>query len=234
LQLEKAVMAKILVTLGDSWPQGGELKHDLGEVPYGNLLQNSMGFDTLYNYGSGGASNEDMLYQLQRFITESLVKRSAGDDITVICFLTNPARSAHWPRFGTWNEYDREWKHWPADAKEWARGLFMHFHRNEHEVMRSSATITTLQSWCKHHGFDYYYFSGWIRYPTWLPGVDIDKIWAQGKETAADWFGASGHNGEHLINVESNQYIRPNFAHPNQLGHNLIAEKLQAWIQSKQ
>jgi hypothetical protein len=224
-------MAKILVTLGDSWPIGGELKLDQGEVPYGNLLQVSMGFDKLHNYGSGGASNEDMLYQLQRFVAESW---TPGDSVTLICFLTNPARSAHWPRFGTWNEQDREWKHWPIDAKEWARELFMHFHRNEHEVMRSSATVTTLQSWCKHHQFVDYYFAGWVRYSTWLPGVDTDKIWAQGNETAADWFGATNHNGEHLLNGKGNQYIHPNLTHPNQLGHALIAKKLQAWIQSAQ
>lgn len=224
-------MAKILVTLGDSWPAGGELKGDLGEVPYGNLLKESMQFDALYNYGSGGASNEDMLYQLQRFIADSW---SSTDQVTVICFLTNPARSAHWPRFGTWNEYDREWKHWPTDAKEWARELFMHFHRNEHEIMRSSSTVTTLQTWCKRHSFTDYYFAGWVRYTTWLPGVDTGKIWAQGNETAADWFGATTHNGEHLLNVNENQYICPNFAHPNQLGHQLIADRLQDWIEGKQ
>jgi hypothetical protein len=226
-------MEKILVTLGDSWPIGGELKQDLGEVPYGNLLQSSMGFDKLYNYGSGGASNEDMLYQLQRFIAESWDSDN-GDKVTVIGFLTNPARTAHWPRFGTWNEQDRDWKHWPADAKEWARELFMHFNRTEHEIMRSSATITALQSWCACHNFVDYYFAGWVRYPVWLPGVNLDKIWKHGKETAADWFGATTHNGEHLLHTGNNQYIQPNFAHPNQLGHTLIADRLQAWIESQQ
>jgi hypothetical protein len=48
-------MAQVLLTLGDSWPAGGELKFDLGEVPYGNLTQTAMGFDKLHNYGSGGA-----------------------------------------------------------------------------------------------------------------------------------------------------------------------------------
>jgi len=33
--------------------------------------------------------------------------------------------------------------------------------------------------------------------------------------------------------VENNQYIRPNIAHPNQLGHDLIAGKLHGWIQAK-
>ena len=224
-------MARVLVTLGDSWPQGGELRGDLGEVPYGEILRNRMQYDKFYNYGLGGASNEDMLYQLQQFIAESW---APDDSVTVVCFLTNPARSAHWPKFGTWNEQDREWKHWPTDAKEWARELFMHFHRNQHEVMRSSTTVTALQTWCQRHGFCDYYFSGWVRYPTWLPGVDTNKIWAQGTETAADWFGASTHNGEHLLDVGNNPYIQPNFAHPNQLGHNMIADRLEAWIQSSQ
>ena len=224
-------MSQVLLTLGDSWPVGGELRRDLGEVPYGNLLQDNMNFDTLHNYGVGGTSNEDMLYQLQQFITQVW---NPEDSVTVICFLTNPARSAHWPRFGTWNADNQEWKHWPSDAKTWARELFIHFHRTEHEVMRSSATVTTLQAWCNYHGFDDYYFAGWVRYPTWLPGVDTSKIWAQGNETAADWFGAADHNGEHLLNVKENQYIQPNFAHPNQLGHQFIADKLASWICLKQ
>jgi hypothetical protein len=224
-------MARVLVTLGDSWPQGGELRGSLNEVPYGTLLQRNMSFDAFHNYGSAGASNEDMLYQLHQFIAESWVP---GDSVTVIGFLTNPARTAHWPRFLPWNGQDREWKHWPADAKDWARKIFLHFHSNEHEIMRSSTTITALQAWCAHHGFEDYYFAGWVRYPTWLPGVNTSKIWAQGKETAADWFGASRHNGEHLLDVGDNPYIHPNFAHPNQLGHSLIADKLQAWIQSSQ
>ena len=32
-------MQQVLLTLGDSWPQGGELKENLGQVPYGNLLR---------------------------------------------------------------------------------------------------------------------------------------------------------------------------------------------------
>jgi len=64
--------------------------------------------------------------------------------------------------------------------------------------------------------------------------VNTDKIWAKGQETVADWFGAPDHNGENLYNVENNPYIRPNVCHPNQLGHQLIADRLQGWIQSTQ
>ena len=88
-------MQKVLLTLGDSWPQGGELKQDLGQVPYGNLLRDQLKFDQFYNYGSAGASNEDTLYQLQDYVK---TKWNSSDDITAIIHLTNPARTAHLPR----------------------------------------------------------------------------------------------------------------------------------------
>jgi hypothetical protein len=223
-------MQKVLLTLGDSWPQGGELKGDLGQVPYGNLLRDQLKFDQFYNYGSAGASNEDTLYQLQDYVK---TKWNSSDDITAIIHLTNPARTAHLPRFISQDAYSDEHKHWPDDAKQFIKDFVLHFHTDEHTVMRSSTTVTALQTWCKYHNIKDYYFSGWVKYPNWLQGVNLDKIYACGNETAGDWFGASSHNGEHLINVETNPYITPNFAHPNQLGHQLIADKLSAWIYPK-
>jgi hypothetical protein len=210
-------MTRVLLTLGDSWPEGAELGNG---SRYGEILRDRMSYDEFYNYGSGGASNEDMLYQLQQYITTHY---SDNKQVTAIFFLTNPARTAHFPRFMSWDSPN-------AQLKE----VYLHFHSAEHEVMRSSATVSALQAWCANLGFDDYYFSGWVRYPKWLPGVDTNKIWKQGTETAADWFGASQHNGEHLLDVGDNPYIRPNFAHPNQLGHNIIADRLEAWIQSSQ
>lgn len=206
---------KHLITLGDSWPEGAELGSG---KRYGEILQERLGIDEFYNYGSGGASNEDMLYQLQTYLSTHW---KSSYQVTAIFFLTNPARTAHFPRFMSWANGDIRMKE-----------LYMHFTRTEHEVMRSSVAITALQTWCSKHNIDDYYFAGWVRYNTWLPGVDTSRIWAQGQETAADWFGASDHNGEHLLNVGDNPYIRPNYAHPNQLGHNLIADKLQSWMQS--
>jgi len=217
-------MPRVLLTLGDSWPEGAELGHGLR---YGEILRNSMNYDEFYNYGSGGASNEDMLYQLQHYIA---THHSADNAVTAVFFLTNPARTAHLPRFASLDATSNERQHWPTDAKQFMRDLFLHLHTPEHEIMRSTATVTALQAWCGRHHIQDYYFSGWVKYPTWLPGVDLDRIWAQGTETAADWFGASSHNGEHLTNVADNRYIKPNFAHPNQLGHQLIADRLASWI----
>ena len=224
-------MPRVLLTFGDSWPQGGELKRDLGQVPFGELLEDQLNFDRLNNYGSAGASNEDMLFQLQDYLKTHW---HATDQTVAIFHLTNPARTAHLPRFASLNVHSKERQHWPSDAKQFIQDFVLHFHTQEHEIMRSSSTVTALQTWCQKHGIEDYYFSGWVRYPTWLPGVNVTKIWNEGKETAADWFGASSHNGEHFTNVEDNPYIKPNFAHPNQVGHDLIASKLASWITKKQ
>jgi len=209
-------MTTVLLTLGDSWPEGAELGNGRR---YGELLRDQLGYDEFYNYGSGGASNEDMLYQLQRYIADH---HASHKQVTAIFFLTNPARTAHFPRFMSWD-----------DANNKMKEIYLHFHSQEHELIRNCTTVSALQAWCSQLGFDDYYFSGWVRYNQWLPGVNIDKIWAQGQETAADWFGATKHNGEHLLDVGDNPYIRPNFAHPNQMGHDMIAERLRTWIQSK-
>ena len=204
---------RVLVCFGDSWPEGAELGSGLRS---GEILRERMRFDQFHNYGSGGASNEDMCYQMQEFLRDHWREQ---DEVTAIFFLTNPARTAHWPRFFDWDH-----------GLEQTKKIFQHFHTPEHEIMRSSMTVSALQHWSDRFGIRDYYFAGWVRYVEWLPGVDQSRIWRSGQETCADWFGASDHNGECLINVEHNVYIRPNRAHPNQLGHDLIADKLQPWI----
>lgn len=217
---------KTLLTLGDSWPQGGELKFDLGQLPYGQHLARQYNYN-LVNYGSPGASNEDMVLQLQDYINKKI--KDTGP-ITAIFFLTNPARSMHWPLGMSWRHDTEERKHWPSDAKDFVKELTVHFHDANRDNIRTSMAVATLQQMCKALGYRDYYFPGWIRQTEWLPGVDIDKIYKGGNETAADWLGATRHNGEHLLDVADNQYIHPNFCHPNHNGHELIAEKLAEWI----
>ena len=209
-----------LVTFGDSWPQGGELEHP--ELPYGELLSDMLKFNEYYNYGTAGASLEHMIAQLIDFNSKN------KKDVVAIFFLTNPARSIYWPSGMSWSWQSQERAHWPADAKDTIKELFLHFH--DHDNTRANCTISLLQNMCKQLGYNDYYFSGWVRYNNWLPGINTDKIWKAGEETAADWFGATNHNGEHLLDVSDNRYIRPKFAHPNQIGHELIAKTLADWI----
>jgi hypothetical protein len=117
-------MPRVLLTLGDSWPQGGELKLDY-EFPYGVLLQRKLGFDQLHNYGSAGASNEDSLYQLQNYLKTHW---TPNDTVTAVIHLTNPARTAHLPRFTSLDAHSVERRHWPADYKQFLKDFVLHFH----------------------------------------------------------------------------------------------------------
>lgn len=207
-------MTKVLITFGDSWPEGAELGNTGRR--YGEILSQDYGFDRFYNYGQGGASVEDMLFQFQRHIGSSHLPE---DQTTAIFFLTNPSRTVQWPRYLDMQGGDETFKK-----------VVLHLFSKEIETMRINSAVSALQYWCQRMGFGDWYFAGWNRYENWLPGVNTDKIWAQGKETAADWFGATKHNGEHLLDVGDNPYIRPNFCHPNAAGHQLIADKLAAWI----
>lgn len=206
-------MSRVLITFGDSWPGGAEIGQG---SPYGKILSDTYGFDQFYNYGTGGASNEDMLFQFQKHLAEV---HKPTHKVTAIFFLTNPGRTTQYPNCLSM-QTDNE------DLKK----VVLHLFSKEIEQMRVNSTISALQHWCQNLGFNDWYFAGWNRYDQWLPGVNLNKVWAQGQETAADWFGATKHNGEHLLDVSDNPYIRPNFCHPNQLGHQLIADRLAAWI----
>lgn len=221
-------MTTTLLTFGDSWPQGVELEP---HVPrYGEVLQKLLQIDKFYNYGQGGTSNEHMILQFQHYVNNH---HQAGDRAIAVFFLTNPHRTAYFPVDAGFNVYGLERQNWNQEAREVFIKNWLHFYSDDVAMMRSSLAVVALQQWCKLHNIDDYYFSGWVKYTNWLPMVDLDKIWAQGQETAGDWFGAAGHNGEHLTDVENNPYIQPNFAHPNQLGHELIANKLAHWIRNK-
>lgn len=206
-------MTKVLITFGDSWPAGAELGDGRR---YGEILSQDYNFDEFYNYGSGGASVEDMLFQFQQHLA---TVHKPEHQVTALFFLTNPGRTVQWPRFMSKEGDDENFKR-----------VVLHLFSKENEQMRINSAVSALQFWCQNLGFRDWYFAGWNRYENWLPGVNLDKIWAQGRETAADWFGAAKHNGEHLLDVGDNPYIRPNFCHPNQLGHQLIADKLAPWM----
>ena len=206
---------KWLATFGDSWPAGAELKDS--NKRYGLLLQPRLECDEFWVNAVGGTSNEHMIQQLLEFVE----LKKDNDEAIGIFHLTNPARSLYWPSGMSWHDIQNN---------DFFKTTFLHFH--ESDWLRNNIAIMTLQCLCKHYGIQDYYFSGWVRYETWMPGIDTSKIYKQGKETAADWFGATSYNGEHMLDAGNNQYIKPNLTHPNELGHELIADKLEKWIKT--
>lgn len=206
---------KWLAAFGDSWPAGAELK--IKNARYSELLKTRLGCDELWINAVGGTSNEHMVQQLLDF---GKYKDPQSETIAIF-HLTNPARSMYWPGNMSWNATEFQ-------KSDFLKHAFVHFHDND--WLRNNIAIMSLQCLCKHYGIQDYYFSGWVRYEAWMPGIDTSKIYKKGKETAADWFGATSNDGEHMLGAEKNQYIWPNKTHPNALGHELIADKLEKWI----
>ena len=63
---------KKLVTFGDSWPYGAELK--LGQKPFGYWIAESLGYE-FENYAEKGTPIEHMILQLQEFVCRHLNKQ---------------------------------------------------------------------------------------------------------------------------------------------------------------
>lgn len=207
---------KTLLTFGDSWPKGVELQAN--EKPYGHWLSELLGCDSWQNFAIGGTSLEDLVLQLSKYLEQ----HSASDQATAVFFLTNPVRSVYFQG----NLHFR-----PITVPE-VQEQWLHF--QEYVWLRASINVAALQQACRVHGIDDYYFSGWIKYDQWFPIVDTAKIWQQAQETAIDWFGADAVSGEFIERIRHNQYVKPNLMHPNERGHQLIAEKLAHWINQNQ
>jgi hypothetical protein len=207
-------MSSVLVTLGDSWPQGAELAPD--QKPYGYFLQQHLDIRSWVNLGEGGTSNEHLILQLQKFLLTNV-----HTPVTAVFFLTNPARSLYW--HGD--------MFYPASNEELKR-QFLHFH--EYDSLRTAITVAALQKICETNKIHDYYLPGWVQVSNWLPGTNLGKIYDKGKGTASQMLQAEKHNGEHLVDVQENLYIKPHFCHPNENGHRVIAENLAKWIKYQQ
>jgi len=91
--------------------------------------------------------------------------------------------------------------------------------------------LIALQAICAKYNIRDYYVWGWDQIGLWSE-VDPDRIY---KQTVADVFlegetvALGGSKIMHLKNSQ-NKFIWPNSGHPNQLGHQRIADLLQEWI----
>jgi hypothetical protein len=204
-----------LVTFGDSWPCGAELLPD--EKPYGKILSDllSLNFE---NRSQTATSNEHMVLQLKRYI-DSL---SEDNKTVAVFFITSPARTCLIDFNGT----EKEIYPWADQSRgAYANAWYRFFHTPLQDQFRTRLAILALQRMCNLYSIDDYYIVGWSQIDLDFPGIDKTKIY---NKTCAELFDAPS---EHEFSLaKDNQYIYPNNCHPNQKGHNLIAETLAEWI----
>lgn len=205
---------KPLLIFGDSWPYGAELNQH--ELAYGELL--AIGLEqTCCNFSQQSTSIPHMLLQLRTALDQGHC------DCTAVFFLTGVDRDLVWHHGKT-----RELNPSHHEDVDW----YTKYNSPELTAYRTNTTLVALQAMCAKHNIRDYYVWGWDQVDLW-PQVDTARIL---KQTIADVFLAGetvppGITSKitHLANSK-NQYFWPNSGHPNQLGHQHIAELLQEWI----
>ena len=81
---------------------------------------------------------------------------------------------------------------------------------------------------CSKHNITDIYLEGWTKINFCYSGIDKRKIF---EKSAIELFGADvNKRTAELSKYQSNEYIYPNKYHPNQKGHEMIAEQLYNFI----
>jgi hypothetical protein len=218
-----------LLIFGDSWPHGDELQ--IHDVAYGELLAQQLGIATVKNYSDPGTGIGHMILQLQTAIQATA--HNTGKKIAVF-FLSGQERhlcycddkilnlNIRGPRINPEND--------PHMAEILNNTYYKYFYSDQMRDFYMNTNVLALQSMCRHHNIEDYYIAGWQQFNFW-PEVDLERIYDQGRTSCRELLNMEFDNRDGV--VFNNMYFSPNLSHPNQLGHQKIADCLFDWIKSK-
>tara|TARA_R110002126_G_scaffold43020_1_gene123696 strand:+ start:228 stop:929 length:702 start_codon:yes stop_codon:yes gene_type:complete len=227
---------KTLVSFGDSWPQGSELKPS--ERPFGKLLSEKLGCKDFNNYSIPASSINHLSVQLNSYIKLSNNRVQDLSDTIAVFFLTAQERFMVYEHhtnlwmFQTANTVNGVLESSRLDGGEGEGGgrspgqdkklcddtnqaYWKYIYSPELTDITTNNTIITLQSTCKYYGIKDYYIAGWQLINFW-PVVDTTRIYKNGTVNCRDLI--KGHIAEG--------------SHPDQQGHQLISDALYEWIQT--
>jgi hypothetical protein len=215
-------MKQKLVTFGDSWPVGIELKTH--EKPFGSILANLLEVDCYENYAVAGSSVDALIYQLDQYI-----KLSDHNDYqtTAVFFITGLSRVMFFDYDGNPVYYKV-----PPDINHFSKDpghlYYKYFYTSHYEMFNAQRTLVALQAMCRNANINDFYLPGFKNIDLNFSGIDIDRIYP---ENCLSLFGLQSQ--DELSDNHHNPYIYPCHYHPNQLGHEFIATTLNNWIQLK-
>ena len=216
--VENHSRSRILI-FGDSWPFGAEL--DLTkEKPYGTLIAEYMNWP-MSNYSKPATSIDHLPLQLLTAQSKELSLKGCKALFT----LTSPSRSMYYE--------DNEYKEIHLNNGDViSKNYYAYQWSNEMEKYKINLVMLSLQTMCKTLGIKDYYVCGLEPMDFIYPGIDLSKIYDEGRSSLTMLLGVARETPiREFYQIKPNEYIWPNTNnHPNQQGHQLIAEKLQSWI----
>ena len=218
-----------LVVFGDSWAIGDELNEN--EKTFVQLAAEKLHL-RYANYAHPASSITHLVVQLKDFLKKLTDCNENPNEWIAIFFLTGKERHLSW--------LNNNWTfHLPngafasgghptsQEAHELTKLYYKYFFSEEQTDLHINTSLITVQSICQQYKIQDHYIAGWQQFNLW-PEVDNSKIYKNGQVSCADFFDLNYSN----IADCSNPYIYPNNSHPNQQGHQLIADQLVEWIES--
>lgn len=216
---------KYLFGFGDSWPQGSELNPE--DKTFIELLANDKSL-AFKNFSLPSTSIPHLIIQFYRAMHYAQSLNIDTSKILGIFFLTSPDRDLIWKNSDQNVEMHLNPTH-PED-KFWYKEI----HTAQLVSYRVNTTMVALQSLCKFYNITDRYVWGWDTVDLWKE-IDQSKVY---HTPIVDYFldEQSGLEKSPDVSIieylytSKNRYIWPNSGHPNQLGHEKIAEILAHWI----
>ena len=225
---------KSLIVFGDSWVRGSELREN--EKSFGQLVAERLSLN-YSNYAQPASSITHLVVQLKDFLKKLTDCNENPNEWIAIFFLTGKERHLSWLN-NDWTfhtpsgGYANRGRPTGQEAHELTKLYYKYFFSDQQTDLHTNTALITLQSICQKHNIQDFYIQGWQQFDLWAE-VDHSRVYKDGKISCADFFNLKVYPGNHTINIDNkNPYIYPNKSHPNQQGHQLIADRLVEWIAS--
>jgi hypothetical protein len=216
-----------LFTFGDSWSAGGELAPH--EKSFGQLISERTGVPW-HDFSVPSTSIPHLILQLNRAKEYCDIADHAWtlSGTTAIFFLTSPHRDLVWSE-----DQEKELHLNPTHPDDADVRWYTQWHTPKLASYRVNASLMALHHMCQYHGIQDRYIWGWDRVEL-VPEIDRRRFWSMAERTALDLFDDVDHQRELItyVNTRPNRYVWPNSGHPNQQGHQRIADALVDWLES--
>ena len=206
-----------LAVFGCSWAVGAEV---LEEHAFGARLAIKLNSTEYTNLGISGSSNSRSVLQLLDYVkrTDIPIENSIA-----VFLITTPARECVFP------QPDQRYSGRVVDLKsgqtdDLTQSWITHFSSAPNVDFNLHKNVLSMQAICRHYNIRDYYIVGWSNIDLKLPGVDTSKIY---RKSCVQLFGYKDQWV--FLNTPPNHYVEKG-RHPNELGHELIAQTLHNWI----
>ena len=206
-----------LAVFGCSWTVGDEVPM---ENTFGAKLATKLNSTEYVNLGISGSSNSRSVLQLLDYVkrTDIPIENSIA-----VFLITTPARECVIPRPS--HKYpDRIIDITSGQTDDLTQSWITHFSSAANVDFNLHKNVLSMQAICRHYNIRDYYIVGWSNIDLKLPGVDTSKIY---RKSCVQLFGYKDQWD--FLNTPSNHYVEKG-RHPNELGHELIAQTLHNWI----